>query len=486
MWIKNFIVFFKDKTILHTSLIGMFFVLYGYNEMYESVDTEELLVAMTIFVLLPTVLVIGLKKYTLTPIRYAVILTLCLFVTFFEAHLIFAINEFAPAYLQIRRKYWLLIVIILVVIAFYLSKNKKLLAINFYLNLLTILYVGIESAKAIYHFLNNPYQITSQATTSLPTINSQTPDIYLILVDAYTGTQSLEKYWQYDNSLFLDSMKKINYYEIKYAKTNYNKTIYSIATLLNSQYILTDLSSINKSRSDEVISYFQIKHNKAMTWLRQAGYETINLSFFKIQDNPPFLPFKSNYIISHFNIFLLDKTIFSHISKILNIIWTKSKNTGKVQRISKPIDTFKQFVATPSPKPRFVYLHLLCPHSPFEFDKNGNLWQDNMAAQHTTEQLYLEQLQYVNTLLFDMAKHIEKTARRPYITLITGDHGARIFDDAAKKQQESHTTTTLFKFPDNNYEILYDSMSTVNLFRPILHKALQQPLDYLPDTIVNH
>jgi hypothetical protein len=486
MWIKKLIVFFKEKTILHTSLIGMFFVLYGYNEMYESVDAEELLVAAIIFILLPSIVVIGLKKYTLTPIRYAVILTLCLFVTLFEAHLIFAINEFAPAYLQIRRRYWLLIVLILVVIAFYLSKNKKMIAINYYLNLLTLLYVGIESAKAVYHSLNTPYQTASLPNIPLQAVNSQTPDIYLIVVDAYTGTESLKKYWQYDNSLFLDSMKKMNYYEIKNAKTNYNKTIYSIATLLNSQYILTDLSSIDKTRSDEVLSYFHIKHNKAMTWLRQAGYETINLSFFKIQDNPPFLPFKSTYIISYFNVFLLNKTSFGHIFEILNFLWIDSKNTGKAQRISKPIDTFKQLVATPSPQPRFVYLHLLCPHPPFEFDKNGNLWRASMVAQHSTEQLYLEQLQYVNTLLFGMAKHIEKTARRPYITLITGDHGAKIFEDAAKKRQESHTTTTLFKFPDNNYDILYDSMSTVNLFRPILHKALKQPLDYLPDTIVNH
>jgi hypothetical protein len=485
MWTQKIIASFKDKYILHTSLLGMFFVLYGYNEMYESVDTEELLVATTIFILLPTLMLLLLKKYSQQPISYSVLLSLGLFLTFFEAHIIFAINDLVPEQLHLRRRYWLPIVVGLLLLFWSITKNKKLVAINFYLNILSLLYVGIESSKAIYHLFYNDL-VLQQPLQVPPIVQEEAPDIYLILVDAYASTHGLKKYWQYDNSNFLDSMKKMNYYEVKYAKTNYNKTIYAIASLLNQQYILTDLSATTTSRRDEVTSYFRIKHNSLMKQLKQAGYATHNLSFFKIQDNPPFLPFKSSYIISYFNVFLLNKTSFSHIFELLNFVVIKSKNTGKEQRIITPIQTFKQLVATQNSKPRFVYLHLLCPHAPFEFDHQGNLWQPNVAQQYTDEQLYLEQLRYVNTLLLDIAQHIEKTTHRPYITLITGDHGARIFTDSTQRHQESHATTTLFKFPDNNYDILYDSMSTVNLFRPILHKVFQQPLDYLPDTVVGH
>jgi hypothetical protein len=94
------------------------------------------------------------------------------------------------------------------------------------------------------------------------------------------------------------------------------------------------------------------------------------------------------------------------------------------------------------------------------------------------------QVQYVNQLLIDLIDDIQQHNPRPAIILVTGDHGSREFINKPGGIDEMHTTTTAFYFPNRRYETLYDSISSVNLFRAVLNNALDQSLPYLPDQMV--
>lgn len=85
--------------------------------------------------------------------------------------------------------------------------------------------------------------------------------------------------------------------------------------------------------------------------------------------------------------------------------------------------------------------------------------------------------------MLDLANTIEKNSNRPAIVLITGDHGARLWKDK-DGLEESYSATTLFYFPNKKYATLYDSMSSVNLFRAVINNALNKKMAYLPDTVV--
>jgi hypothetical protein len=74
--------------------------------------------------------------------------------------------------------------------------------------------------------------------------------------------------------------------------------------------------------------------------------------------------------------------------------------------------------------PKFVYAHVLLPHMPFIFDKDGNMLppQDNYDWHY-----YLGQHQYATKLMEDLITKLLANAnpRNPPVIIIQSDHGAR-------------------------------------------------------------
>ena len=84
----------------------------------------------------------------------------------------------------------------------------------------------------------------SQSTSSgssLPGISgldcSSTPDIYYIILDAYSGADVLDELYGLDNRPFLDSLRSKGFYVADDSHTNYTQTIFSVPSTLNFDYI---------------------------------------------------------------------------------------------------------------------------------------------------------------------------------------------------------------------------------------------------------
>jgi phosphoglycerol transferase MdoB-like AlkP superfamily enzyme len=143
-------------------------------------------------------------------------------------------------------------------------------------------------------------------------------------------------------------------------------------------------------------------------------------------------------------------------------------------------------------EPKFFYIHILLPHSPYIFNRDGSLKsvfgmtskQEMMGTDN-----YLDQLVYTNKIIKKFILRLRDTKRKQII-ILEGDHGfrnARMYK--GKKVPSSYFTNgeyfknlNAFYFYDHNYAGLYDSISPVNSFRVILNKYFHQHIPLLKDS----
>ena len=100
------------------------------------------------------------------------------------------------------------------------------------------------------------------------------PDIYYLVFDAYGRGDILQEFYDYDNSPFLNSLRKMGFYVASESRANYPMTALSTACTLNLEY----LDEVVEGFDDGVRDSFnfrplisRIKNNRVFQSLKTAG-----------------------------------------------------------------------------------------------------------------------------------------------------------------------------------------------------------------------
>jgi hypothetical protein len=463
------------ESVLHPILLCIFWVLYSYNEMAESSDLFELLqitTSISVASFLVTKLIVILqphKKY-----RNSVYLFFVLSFLLFGENFIFLFENLPFGNFLSKTRFILPLFFLCSSLLGWFTRNKKLDQFNYFFNILTLIYCFWELINV---GINEQKKTEIRLKTAQITVCDSCPDIYLILTDSYTNSKSLQKYWNYDNTPFLNTMQNQGFYVVTNAASSYNKTIKTMNSMLNMNYLDKNLDKEFTNRKEQTSIYNQINHNEMMQQLAEKGYEMVNLSLFRLQNIKPVISYHNNFVHTSLLNFLLSKTF---LFRVYNAFSRQMRIDQAYQdRILQPFEYLKKVTKNIHTKPQFVYLHLFAPHEPYIFDRNGKL--QTPEQQKNVKNAYLEQLLFTNQLILEGTKSIIAHNNRPALILVTGDHGFRELEKEPEKTQEALTTSTFFYFPDQKYNLLYDSMSSVNLFRAILNKAIGTKLPYLPE-----
>ncbi len=462
--LQNLKTHFSEKIILHTPLLAIFWVLYGYNEMSDSTNLVEL-GKVLVYILIGVMACMAVIYFFSTKylVRNQIYFSFFLLVTLFGENIITTLEILPYSKIWVKAMYPLFFL-------FYFgfmvkSYRKKLFTLNYFLNLLMIIYCTWE-VFGLIKSEQHKTEIVSKTMQIKPC--EDCTDIYFILVDAYTNSTSLKKYWNYDNTPFLDSMKKQGFFHSKNAKSNYNKTGQTLSSMLNMKKLSKELETKAQNRKEETKLFESINHNEVTKLLIARGYELLNLSFFRVANQKPIFDYHQRFLYTSLSNFLFSKSLFYkmllHITKLWNL------NIIDSSYLFKPTDIFKNYVAKLHNKPQFIYSHLLCPHPPYVFDSTGYIGKKSEKVAEKTA--YLNQIQFINKHLIDIVKHIRTKGNPNAIVLISGDHGFRKLEKEPERTIESYTTTTLFYFPKQNYQNLHDSMTSVELFKAVLKEAL--------------
>lgn len=327
------------------------------------------------------------------------------------------------------------------------------------------------------------------------------PDIYYIILDSYARNDALVELFSFDNGDFLRELENRGFYIASKATSNYMYTIHSTPSILNMQYLDGLGERVPKTQED--LRDIARLHSVAAV-LKDLGYTYIHLesgvvstdvspladrivSFTpsgtlgrsgRYSDSQTYAGDSSLFLSARFTRALVQSTALQPLlgNQFLlggsepYIWWSPHRALQMFDFLSTPIK---------AEGPKFVFAHIVKPHDPATFDKEGNYIDDHQGFDDyhdlSVASAYVGQLIYVNKLVLDMIDGILHASVEPPIIVIAGDHGR------GTSVSHRHSILAAFHLPHGGSDDLYPTISSVNHFRYILDFYFGLDLGLLDD-----
>ncbi|MES1225089.1 MAG: hypothetical protein ABUT20_56930, partial [Bacteroidota bacterium] len=380
--------------------------------------------------------------------------------------------------------------------------------INLFQNILLLIFILIDTLTIL--FTNDRIFLTQNLLVKKDVLNvkkmvapQELPDVYYLLFDCYPGKGFLKDYMQYDNGSLDSELQSRGFRVINNPKSNYNRTAFSMASVLNFEY----LKNINNTTALLTKHYahaqLTIRNAAVADVFEHLGYKIYNLSIFEFAGQRPV--HRENFFTFPEKRVLLFNTLIERIRDDISwnlftgkysISFFRQMNNPKQSDIfenemqkkgfnKRIADSLEHIPMQNGQKPRFVYAHFYLPHPPFFYDENGIpndpvLVIDEKAL--INKKLFLSYLKYTNKVMLKMTDSILHKPGKPPVIIIQSDHGFRDFEGGPSVPYLYFKNYMAFYFPDKNYSTLYDTMSNVNTFPVLFNKYFNTHIPLQKDT----
>jgi len=326
--------------------------------------------------------------------------------------------------------------------------------------------------------------------------NLHQPNIYYIICDAYTSSGVLHRYFSYDNSNWTQTLEARGFFVAQRSRCNYTITQMSLCSSLNMDYVSTNGNRYD-SHALQQMTTDKIQWNAVAQKLMAHGYTYVPVGHWFFSDfssNDPHIVYQGGYL--RLNSLWQNQLLQTPFKSIVFHFYPFG--VGKAHYYNTMLE-LKQIVHTAHiPGPKFVFAHIVCPHLPLIFLKDGRFVPDAMELEHTMSttayqklirERYVDQVQFVNSRIGAAVDTILKNDSSAII-VIQGDHGVWLGSTHGKA--ESYAADPDFigqrlpiqyacRVPQAVREQFYDSISPVNTFRILLNYVLDEHEPLLPD-----
>ena len=323
------------------------------------------------------------------------------------------------------------------------------------------------------------------------------PNIYYIVLDAYTRADILHEVFSLDNAPFLIGLESRGFTIAGNSYANYNLTHQSLASSLNFTLLDEVAKDAGTASSDRDPLYAMIRENRAMAFLKEQGYRLITVSSsieptdFRTVDR--YFGFAASD--SEFRTVLLNTTPWP-----LLFGSRRSAEPYDAHRL-RILNAFAALEASPREKgPFFMFVHIMAPHPPFVFGPKGEpvdpgylfamvdadrLHGANLSALPEYLARYRGQLVFLNSKILSAVDAILRESSEPPVIVLQGDHGSRAHADLDRAEasyfKENLAILNAYHLPGDAGSLVYRSISPVNTFRLIFKHYLGADLDLLED-----
>ncbi len=319
-------------------------------------------------------------------------------------------------------------------------------------------------------------------------------DIYFLVFDRYGSASSLELQYEIDDRPFLDRLRGRGFEVVTDSHANYVKTSLSLAATLNLDYLDELVAAQDPASDDHGPVFERISDHAVGRFLRERGYRYVHVGSnygptktSRIADRnlPPGGP--SDFIAS-----LYDTSALPAMARRLRIgpIDTMRERHYKVALFQ--LDTLDDVADEAGPS--FVFAHLLMPHPPYTFARDGSFVTDEADVGRRQALAYGEQLTYLQTRIEALIDRLlaRPEAERPII-ILSADEGpyprtyARNtvgYDWATASTDELEIKFGILNamyLPGEGSPDLSPTLSAVNTFRLIFGRYFEADLPLLPD-----
>lgn len=389
---------------------------------------------------------------------------------------------------------------------FFLAKYSVLLPLFAFLSILYLLFLKktkrpwdrfflyLNLIFAVLILIDLPWLLTSSSkiikSNLRPCTTCEKPDVYFIVADEYADSASLNELMHFNNADFQRALRGRGFQLVNGSCGNYNFTPFAMASLFKMDYLQGIIGS-NSNRNDINICQAAINQNSVVAFFKENGYEIKNYSMFTVDDQPAqvkqkYLVMGKDLITSQTLLQRLQRDLGYHLVTTLNIQSEVDRFAFYTKRGNEKLASLLQAeTRRKSNKPRFVYTHLLMPHYPYYFDRNGAQRPLSFfsSGQEGNREAYIEYLQYANKVFLHLIDDILEHSSRPPIIVFMGDHGFREYNVTVKTGPKYNFMNLNAVFlPNRNYAPFYNGISGVNQFRALFNSSFGQHLPMLKDS----
>jgi hypothetical protein len=321
---------------------------------------------------------------------------------------------------------------------------------------------------------------------------AERPDVYYLIFDRYTNERVLREQYGFDNTPFLDDLRRRGFTVIDDAVANYPRTSPSLASSLNMTYLDELAAELGPDSLDWGALRDMLDGPLVSTTFQRLGYRTVNIGSW--WSNTAFDPAADE------NVSFFSTDEFSHVFEETTMWPTLARYTG----IARP-DAFEYGVweATPQqfaavaavaedPRPTFTFAHFLVPHPPYVFLADGSYARGSGLSD---DEAYGEQVRYANTeiqRLLDTLIGQAPAGEEPIVVLqadegpypaalIADEPNYDFFEATQADLEKKQSILEALYLPGAGQDAVPAGLTPVNTFRLILSRYFGAELRLLPD-----
>ncbi|MCA9328257.1 hypothetical protein KC959_00655, partial [Candidatus Saccharibacteria bacterium] len=325
-----------------------------------------------------------------------------------------------------------------------LSKFRQLL--KFFV-LASVIFTSTYIVQIAIKFVRYPDLINGDHTlnSKISLGKSVKPDIYYFIFDRYANNDTLQKYYNYDNSEFKAAMEKRGFVFNKNTHSNYPYTATSLSSTFNSSY-LNSITEDLPGNYSELFYRRLIANNNNFKTLQENGYtyyhsgswwgttRTNPNANYNFVDAFSIKILGKKYVTTDFQDTLLEGTIFRRLFAARIPLFSRiihyEKNDQR-QIVNYQLGAAKELVQKSTSENIFGLFHILSPHPQYVFDAEGNVpsYHPDPKTLDVPESVkYVNQLKYINTRILETVDYIIQNSDTEPIIVFQTDEGPYLFD----------------------------------------------------------
>ncbi len=357
------------------------------------------------------------------------------------------------------------------------------------LNVLSVILLLINSASIISFEIEdegNSQKFVTRYKSAFDTIkineNADKPDVYYFIVDGFASNRTMRELYNVQDEELYDFLKEHGFYVVPKARSNYDRTEFSLSSTFAMQYINGIPDALGKDFDGLNLFCRMIQDSAVRRTFKRLGYKFVNVSSGTSATDWIYVADKNIRRVP-FNHFMTAVALLTPLYAIEQYVPLMRDLLADMRLC--PGSSIQEVFDIPGPK--FVLIHTEIAHAPCLFDEHGNRLPlpagQYMINWGTPAQLGAQWKFAQRMLVSWLTKVIDETHGKAVI-IIQSDHGSGIpmpkIDDWYNERMRILNALYL---PGKNNANCYETMTPVNNFRVLFNDYFDAKLPMLPDKV---
>jgi hypothetical protein len=321
------------------------------------------------------------------------------------------------------------------------------------------------------------------------------PDIYYVVFDRYGDERTVQEYGV-DNRPLYEYLERTGFFVARASRSNYINTMLSLASSLNMTYLDGIARAYGEESRDWRPVHDLIHSHRVGAFLRAHGYQYVHFGSWhpSTRENPQATRNVNYHVaVPRSTMRLLDNVLFDAVRHVVTTPLLDHRRQHW-NRIRRQVDDAIGLASEPGPK--FVFLHLLVPHQPYVFDRDGRFVSQEEENRRSRRENYANQVRAANLMIRRLVEGVLQQSPSPPVIIVQGDEGP--YPDGTEHEdyewiraapailRQRSGILNAYLLPGADSGQVYPHISPVNSFRVVFNTYLGTRLPLLPDRTIAH